>query len=36
MTCAPATEIFSRALRSWMPTDVTPIGHGALPMASRV
>ena len=29
--CAP---IFSRAERSWMPTDVTPIGHGALPIAT--
>jgi hypothetical protein len=27
-------EIFSRAERSWMPTLVTPIGQGLLPMAS--
>lgn len=38
MTCAapptfmPVTcEIFSRDDRSWMPTLVTPMGHGALP-----
>jgi len=34
MTCAApfmTCEIFSRALRSWMPTLVTPIGHGELP-----
>ena len=28
--CAP---IFSRAERSWMPTDVTPMGHAAFPTA---
>ena len=28
-------EIFSRALRSWIPTLVTPMGHGALPIARR-
>jgi len=36
MTCAApfmTCEIFSRALRSWMPTLVTPIGHGELPGA---
>lgn len=27
-------HIFSRADRSWMPTMVTPIGHGELPIAS--
>jgi hypothetical protein len=26
---------FSRALRSWIPTMVTPIGHAALPILNR-
>uniref|UniRef100_A0A0K8R481 Putative u5 snrnp-associated rna splicing factor n=1 Tax=Ixodes ricinus TaxID=34613 RepID=A0A0K8R481_IXORI len=26
-------KIFSRPVRAWMPTMVTPMGHGALPMA---
>jgi len=29
-----STKIFVRAARSWIPMDVTPIGHGAFPMAS--
>ena len=29
-----AWEIFSRALRAWMPTCVTPIGQAALPIDS--
>jgi len=28
-------EIFSRAERSWIPTMVTPIGQGALPILKR-
>ena len=34
MACACVCAlIFSRALRSWMPTDVTPMGHAAFPTA---
>ena len=34
MACACVCAlIFSRALRSWIPTDVTPMGHAAFPTA---
>lgn len=39
MMCAwplQLNEIFSRAERSWMPTLVTPMGQGALPMEMRM
>lgn len=37
MTCATfEDEMFSRELRVWIPQFVTPIGHGAVPIATRM